>query len=51
MQGLKSSVIGLFVEYTLSALLGKLEVCYGKPVLLLKFLEEFDLSYHSLIVF
>lgn len=49
-QRLKSSVIGLFVEYTFSVLLGKLEVCYGKPILLLEFLEEFDLSYHSLIV-
>lgn len=42
--------VQLFVEYTFSVLLGKLEVCYGKPTLLLKFLEEFHLSYHSLIV-
>lgn len=44
-------VTGLFVEYTFSVLLGKLEVCYGKPVLILNFLEKFGLSYHHLLDF
>lgn len=44
-------ITGLFVEYTFSVLLGKLEVWYGIPIRILKFLEEFDLSYHSLLGF